>query len=390
MIAADQNGLATPTEQTGPHTLLRTTQVLGRETKAWLSSEPADHAWDQFLRGTDLGQFQQSSLWARAKRMDGWQCRRLVLEQEEKIAGGFQMLWRRTRFGRIGYIIKGPVLAAEEPESISLVLDTLGGLIRSERFLALVVQPPDFSPSLANHLNTYGFVADRLMNVISATCVVNLAGPAGAWEKNMGRSKKLEARRGIRRGAVVREGSLDDIPRFFELMCATCVRQGAQPNPSTVHGLRHLVQVFHQAGAARLSFAEVEGQAVACVLDLKFGSRATAWKKGWNGAHPDKHPNTLLGYQSLQWAAGNGCRYFDFAGMGRSLAEHLRAQQPLTEEQKKDRDIFNLEFGAEPQLLPPAVIYWRHPLLRWFYRKAVASPWLAARLGRLAKRVGSS
>src|SRR5262245_2268685 len=109
MIAADQDRRAVPADQLKLGRLLQGTEVVGRRTNAWLSTEAGAPAWDNFLRGTDLGQFQQSSLWAQAKQVDGWQSLRLILEQEQRIVGGFQILWRRTRFGRVGYIIKGPV-----------------------------------------------------------------------------------------------------------------------------------------------------------------------------------------------------------------------------------------------------------------------------------------
>jgi hypothetical protein len=390
MIATDQDAPKAQAGRTQARTLLQSIRLGDRQANVVQVTELIDREWDNFLRGTELGHFQQSSLWAQARQIEGWDCLRVRLEQEERVVGGFQMLWRRTRFGRIGYIIKGPVLASETSEAVNLLLDCLRAVVGSYKLVAIVVQPPDFSQVFPAALADSGFLPDRLMNVISATCVVRLAGAPGSWEQNMGRSKKVEVRQAVRRGLTIREGDLNDIPRFFMLMSATCIRQRVQPNPSTESGLRHLVEVFRNAGLARLVLAESEGQPVACVLDLIFGRRATVWKKGWSGSHAEKHPNAFLAYQSLRWAADHGCTLFDFAGMGRELAEHVLAKRPLTEDQKRDRDIFHLELGAEPQLLPPALIYWRHPLWRYFYKAAVRQPGLAARLGRLAKRLGSA
>src|SRR5208283_3358866 len=155
------------------------------------------------------------------------------------------------------------------------------------------IQPPDYSQLLPASLARRGYVPDRLMGVISSTCLVKLGGEPGEWEKGIGRSRKVEVRQAARRGVTIREGSIDDVPRFFELMSATCVRQGVHPNPPSEQALRHLVQVFGSAGASHISFAEVEGQTVACALDLRFGRRATMWKKGWSGLHPNLHPSAL-------------------------------------------------------------------------------------------------
>src|SRR4051812_17228245 len=83
----------------------------GRVATASWSPELTDSAWDDFLQGTSLGHFQQSSLWARAKSGQGWRPIRIVLRLDGQIAGGFQILARRSRrFGSVGYIYKGPVV----------------------------------------------------------------------------------------------------------------------------------------------------------------------------------------------------------------------------------------------------------------------------------------
>jgi len=361
--------------------LLERRMILGRHANAWLCHETACPAWDDFLRGCGMGQFQQSSLWAHAKQIEGWQNLRVIFEQEGRIDGGFQVLWRATRFGRVGYVSKGPVLSFEEPEKVQFSSDLLLRVIHSYQLMAMIVQPPDETQLLGFSLAKSGFVPDQLMNVISSTCMVNLTGSCGAWETGIRRSRKGEIRQAIRRGVTIREGGDADIPKFFGLMSATCARQRVRPNPASVEALRDLVRAFHPRGEVRLSFAYCQGETIACQLDLKFGRRATTWKKGWNGSHPNLHPNALLTYESLRWAQRMGCECLDFAGMDRSLAESLLARRPLTEAQKMERDTFNLGFGAKPRLLPRAVIYWRNPLLRFAYSKAVAWPWAALHCG---------
>ncbi len=201
--------------------------------------------------------------------------------------------------------------------------------------------------------------------------MVDFTAPPGECERNFSSTTRRYVRNAIRQGVTVREGDETDVAGFFELMSATCVRQGSQPNPASVQELQRLVGAFRAAGAVRLSFAVCGGETVAGVLDLRFGDRVTSWKKGWNGAHAEAHPNILLVCESIRAAQNSGCRYYDFAGMSRGLAETLLAQQPLTEEQKKYRDIFNLSFGARPRLLPRALIHWRHPLARFLYAKAI-------------------
>ena len=347
--------------------LLERRLIRGQPAAAWLCSGLAGRAWDDFLRNCAMGQFQQSSLWAQTKEIDGWKDIRVIIEQEGSIAGGFQVLWKRSRFGRIGYVSKGPVLSSEDPERMDFVLDLLQGLVHSQRLLAIIVQPPDEAQLLPQGLVRRGFLPNRLMNVITATCMVDLTRPAGEWEKGLARSRKHEIRKALRSALTIREGGDSEIPKFFELMAASCARQRVRPNPGSVEALRRLVRLFQSTGEMRLSFADYEGEPIACVMALKFGERVTIWKKGWSGAYPNLHANSLLYYESLNWARRAGFRRLDFAGMGRSRAEHLLALQEPSEKEIKDRDVFHLSFGARPRLLPQALIYWSNPALRFLY-----------------------
>jgi hypothetical protein len=386
-LCHDQPGGGNATPFAG--VLLERKMIQRRSVNAWLGQETTGPAWDDFLRSCIRGQFQQSSLWAQAKQIEGWKNLRVILEQGGRIDGGFQVLWRPTRIGRVGYVSKGPVLSFEEPEQLQFTLDLLLWVVRSHQLMALIVQPPDETQLLGLSLAKRGFVQDHLMDVISSTCMVDLTGSGDGWEA-IGRSKKLQIRQAIRRGVTIREGGDADIPKFFSLMSQTCARQRVRPHPSSVEALRDLVQAFKPGRDVRLSFADCQGETIACQLDLKFGRRATTWKKGWDGSHPNLHPNALLAYEALRWAKSLGCECLDFAGMHRSLAESLLTQQPLTKAQNMERDMFNLGFGAKPRLLPSAVVYWRNPLLRFAYSHAVAWPWAALQLGGVAKRLASS
>jgi hypothetical protein len=122
----------------------------------------------------------------------------------------------------------------------------------------------------------------------------------------------------------------------------------------------------------------------AAVLDLKFGTRLTTWKKGWNGQYRKFFLNSFLTYESIRSAQALGCTTFDFAGIERPMAEALSTGTPLSEEQRHHYDSGKLGFGGSPRLLPPAMIYCRNPMLRFAYRHIAARPLLVKQLKALA------
>ena len=74
-------------------------------------------AWDEFLGSSPRGQFQQSTGWAQVKAREGWSAVREYLDPTAPRSGGFQLLWKKSRLGRVGYVSKGPVLP-EETETV--------------------------------------------------------------------------------------------------------------------------------------------------------------------------------------------------------------------------------------------------------------------------------
>jgi hypothetical protein len=340
----------------------------GQEGVAWLSEEGDDPAWDDFLRGTSLGQYQQSSLWARAKRIQGWKPIRGKVVLGDRIAGGFQMLWRKAWFWRIGYISKGPVAHPEHPLLSGFLVDVLRTAAKAGKLSAVIVQPPDLSNIMPAKLPRDRFFPNVLTRVIESTLVMDITGTVETIDKRMSKYTRTALRQALRRGTVVREGRREDLGVFFDLMLATCRRQGVDANPGKVEFLHELWDAAEPSRSLRLTFAECKGETVAGAICLSFGETVTIWKKGWNGCAGEFRPNELLHYDAIRWANARGHKFFDFAGLDKHTAHALINGMPLTEEQKAGRDFFHLRFGGRPRLLPEALVFFSNPFLRSAYK----------------------
>jgi hypothetical protein len=351
--------------------------------EVWISPGVADRWWDDFLRGNPCGQFQQSSLWAQYKAGEGWSHHRVVLTIAGALAGGFQLLWKKTRFGRVGYVSKGPVAHPETAAVMQLLEKQLAAAATVLGLTAVIVQRPDESRLPAQPDREIGFVPSNPMGIIEATYLVDVRPEIEVLRSRMSASLRRNIRKARKQPLVVREGNHADIPRFFELMAATCTRQRTPPNPPSEEAIRRLWHIFHQAGAIRLTLAESPGGIPAAKLSLLFGDRMTLWKKGWDGSQGDWHPNELLEDEALEWAHARGFRICDFCSLGRATALRLLSGEPVTGEILGTRDEYHLRFGGFPQLLPPAHLLVPNPVLRWGYRVSYA-PFERARNRRLA------
>lgn len=319
-------------------------------------------AWDRFLSECARGQFQQSSGWAAVKALDGWSAVREYLDPADPASGGFQLLWKRSRVGRIGYVSKGPVLPDETEQAVQAALERVADAARGARLAAIVLQPPDDSAISSGRLARGGYVAEPLQNVIRATGVISLDGGADGALGRMSRTARQDWRTARRQGLNLRSGSRQDLGIFFSLMCESCRRQRAAPNPSRLELLEALWDAF--PGKVGLSFVEHEGRSRAGLLTIHQRGTIVFWKKGWDAETPRLFASTFLMVECLIQAAALGFSEADMVSLSPDTAAAILAGAQLSETQRRSRDMFNLRFGAKPKLLPPAHLLVLNPALR--------------------------
>jgi lipid II:glycine glycyltransferase (peptidoglycan interpeptide bridge formation enzyme) len=336
---------------------------------AWHTTEASDPLWDDFLRGTPCGQYQQSSLWAEFKKVEGWEHHRIVMTSASIITGGFQVLWKRKGPIRIGYVSKGPVLQPETPALLGELIRLLVLTTRELRLNALILQQPDETSVGMDPFTDAGFVVSNPTKVIEATCLVDLHQDMETLRSKMSSSLRGNVRTARKLPVMIRNGTEKDIGTFFSLMTATCHRQNTVPNPANEIAIRRLWEIFSRKGMIRLTLAECEGQVPAAIISLGFGDRLTAWKKGWNGGQKQWHPNELLQDESMEWAKAMDYRVYDFSSFSRVAAERILGGEPATSLKLSSRDLFHRRFGGRPKLMPRALVLIPNRFLRWLYRQ---------------------
>jgi len=348
-------------------TLIETSKISEGSLSIWRSSQNSDAAWDEFLLRSPMGQFQQSSMWAEVKAVDGWECLRVVATIDDQLAGGFQILWRQTRLGRIGYVSKGPVVVPEIQNLVDRLVVLMRDQSRDHKILALIVQPPDESHITSDVLARCGFIQSNPMGVIESTLVIDVSKGEDVVDKGMSKNTRRQIRFARKSGITIREGTVEDIGLFFNLMKATCKRQGTSPNPASVEALGQLWRTFSGHDRLRVFFAEYDHEVIAGLLNIVFGEKVSLWKKGWNFKGRNCYPNDLLYYETLHWACTHNFKQCDFAALDPNIADALLNGRQLSAAQQKTRDMFNIHFGGIPKLLPPARIWIANRFIRFCY-----------------------
>jgi peptidoglycan pentaglycine glycine transferase (the first glycine) len=364
-----------------------------------ISREGRDPEWDSFLTTCPGGHHEQTSLWAEVKGFYGWQSFRMIVTGKGRILGGAQVLTREfRRWGRIGYVTRGPVSASHDPALVELILRQLEGVAVNERLAYLAVVPPYNGQVFEPSLMRLGFreKPDVLppSGLMAATLVLDLSPDLDSVMARMRTTTRRHIRGAIRKGVTVREGTAPDVETFRRLMWALCDRRGTSPTPPQKDFFEHLWKAYQPSGFVRLFIAEFEGKPISAGLAFPFGDTVQMWKVGWTGEHPEVTPNELLWWEGIRWARNNDYRFFDFVSIDTDLARRLQQGDPVDWNSVEGTSNFKVGFGGTPVLLPKSYYRFYHPILRAFARlggsKIIESPSVTSLLGRFWNRRASS
>ena len=343
-------------------------RINGQTLLIWTSSRMEDQMWDNFLTRSTLGEFEQSSLWARAKHHDNWRPIRVLLTTKDEIVGGFQALVRPLPFSRsIGYISKGPVVTPDHLNLRQALIEAIQITCQNNKILALLIQPPTRDLHLEEDLQKTGFLSNDLMRINQGTLLIDLRQDWNDIFQRMRKSTRKYIRRAIRSNITIKEGSVHDLGTFYDLMLLTCQRQNVTPHPAHESFFREMWNIFNPHGHLKLMMAEYKGETLAALLLIAFNNCVTAWKIGWSGEQNDRRPNYLLHSESIKWAQKQGFEYFDFFGLDAEAAKAVQQGDPLPEDLKSTTAFFKLGFGGEPRILSQAHIYINNPFLKYLY-----------------------
>lgn len=332
-------------------------------------SQEIDDEWDDFVENSKDGNYEQTSIWAAVKKRYGWAPKRLILKKNKEIIAGAQILFKKTKFGNVGYLSKGPVLNNSDSNEIENIFLYLFKITKINKIIFLYINPPmDF-----DNLNTEGLKRklspDFINEFIGATLLIDLDRRVEEMFGQMRRMTRRSINKGLKRGIIVIEAGRSEIQGFFNLMLSSCKRQGVAPNPPDVDFIYSLWDLFRPRNKIHLFTAQYEGVIVAAILLISFGVYIKAWKIGWSGKHREKNPTSVLYWETMKWAKENGFKYYDFIGIDRKVAEAVINNGEFPEGWQKTISFNKLGFGGEVKLLPDSYVYIYNPFFRLIYTK---------------------
>lgn len=275
-------------------------------------------AWDAFVAGHPASHPLQLAAWGRLKREFGWEDARLGLSEGGRIVAGAQVLFRRLpRFGflpvRLAYIPKGPLVDWQDEALVRRLLAELWRFCLRRGAAALKIEPelPD-DPALAALLGQLGFHPGRAVQP-RTTVWIDLQPDEETILAQMHQKWRYNVRLAGRKGVVVREGGVQDLPVFCHLMQTT-----GQRNTFGVHApdyYRRFWELFAPTGHAALFLAEHEGETLAGLMAARLAGNAYYLYGASGNDDRNLMPNHLLQWETMRWAKAGGYTAYDLWGV---------------------------------------------------------------------------
>jgi len=297
--------------------------------------------WNEALLALPARHVLQSWEWGEIKLLHGWFPARLLWEQDGRPVAAALVLRRLVPHTpwSVMYVPKGPVLDYHQPELLNRVLDDLESHAR--RLHAILVKidpdvevhPSDAAHAAADHpvtqaLVTRGWRSSAQQIQFRNTALLDLT----LAEDNLLAAMKGKTRYNIRlaqrKGIIVRSGTSQDIPRFYEMYAETGKRDCFLIRPFAYY--RDAWQTFMDAGLAHMLLAEVgpskaedgpsgKADTIAGLVLFRFGDQAWYMYGASTDRHRELMPNYALQWAAILWAKAAGCTTYDLWGAPNTL-----------------------------------------------------------------------
>jgi peptidoglycan pentaglycine glycine transferase (the first glycine) len=347
-----------------------------------------DAKWDEFLMIHVAGHHLQSSLWGQLKAKFGWEVIRILVEEENQIVGGAQILTRQLPiWGGMGYISKGPVVAPGRADVMKRLFDYIEQTAQDRRMIILSIQPSADDYIYMQSLQECQFQPSSFYIVPNTTVLVDLRQSDDEILAQMRKSTRYSVRLASRKGITVREGNETDLHLFFKWAQADAAR-----DPSyTIYDLSYYQEAWRQFAPhdkMKVLVAYYGDQPLGVTIVLSLGNWGVYKWGSSSGSHRKKMPNHLLQWEAIRWCKEKGCRYYDLGGITPSVAERIARGETIKPTDSSGAGIAYFKMGFGQLFTFPGSYdnsYAFQP--KWLLRIALKYGWRLNALRKIARGV---
>ena len=308
-------------------------------------------AWDEGVARTG-GRLLQSWQWGAFKSRHGWGVERVSVVRSGQEAYA-QILFKHRGPIAYGYIPRGPLLSADDPDLLRALFREIDRVSRRRRAISLIVEPERPLPPLAPGKPPLLPGPARIQP--ARTVRVPLL-PDEPLLMQMHQKTRYNIRLANRRGVTVAvESAADGFADFFALMEDTS-RRNEYPIHTAAY-YRDALETFRDDAALMLARTET-GEAAAALIVAGFAAEAIYLYGASSTRFRSLGPGFALQFEAMRWAREQGFSRYDLWGIP-------EVDPPTTRDETGDRVAstrgddwrglyeFKVRFGGQIVPYPP-------------------------------------
>lgn len=289
--------------------------------------------WNQLLLQFPNAHILQTSQWAEAKKQNGWTPLYYREGTDPQATEGLALILRRQiafaglKFSVL-YAPKGPVVDWDDPSSASRILDALQDICRQEKAIFIKIDPDvllgtgipgtqDEIPAprglaLQRELKQRGWQYSQDQIQFRNSVLLDLRKSEDDLLAAMKQKTRYNIRLAARKGVLVRQGEVTELPMLYKMYAETAVRDGFVIRHQDYY--LNTWRGFIEADMAKILIAEVENQPIAALILFHFNGTARYMFGMSTENSRDLMPNYLLQWEAMRLAKQLGCHTYDMWG----------------------------------------------------------------------------
>jgi len=324
--------------------------------KICITHDLIDSDWDAFLKKIPCANPVQTSTWGFIKSYSGWKPIRLLIKERNTIIAGVQILTRPLPFlGLIGYASRAPLYQKDDIHLLFLLVNELEKIAIKYRLKLLAIQMAADNPQLESLLHKRAEKSSILEIAPMATIKIDLTHDQNFLLALMKRRNRRSIHKSMRSDLIVREGTEEDLPDFYQLYLKTSQRQ--KFIPFKLDYFRNLWCVLKPFNSVQLFVAEYGGEKISALMSITFGNTLYTKHIGWSGKCSEFKPNHAVYWAALLWAKSKNYQYCDLDGIDIKTAQLLSKGKTLKVNQMQNPTFFKTGFGGELLLFPQTYVF---------------------------------
>lgn len=288
----------------------------------------APEAWDGWVAQHPYGTLLQTCRWGELKSAFDWKAQLVCLGESAQPLAGAMLLSRRWMLdgvATLAYVPRGPVVDWADLDVVRELLAAVERAARRKRALALWLEPelPD-TPDHRALLTSLGYAPATRTIQPPRTLVLDITGDEESILAQMKQKTRYNIRLAARKGVTVRQGGIEDLSTFYNLMLETGQRDAFAVHSAAYY--RQALALFSPQEQVALLLAEVEGEAVAGLMVFALGAKAWYFYGASSERRREWMPAYALQWEALRWAKRRGCTTYDLWGIPDADAATLEAE----------------------------------------------------------------